>query len=175
MYVKSCQIFNSMKKELYLSLSASLKHSGLLSWVDWQKGQFTHPEQSADLPLPSVLIGLSEISWQDTTLGQQEGTMTLFIDVYMSAYGGTEAESEAQSESLQTLDILEEVTRIVQGFQSEGVQRLSRSQEHRLELPKEPNLIAYRLAFTSRVCELIQPKNITKHPLLGLDVHGEVS
>ena len=164
-----------MKKELYLALSAALKHSKSIHWVDWQKGQFTRPEQSANLPLPTVLIGLSEISWQDTTLGQQEGAMTLFVDVYMSAYGGTEAESEAQHESLQTLDTLDEVTYIVQGFQSEGVQRLSRSQEHRLDLPKEPNLIAYRLVFTSRVCELIQPKNITKHPLLGLNVHGEVS
>ena len=93
----------------------------------------------------------------------------------MPCYGGTEAEGEAQAESLETIDLLDKVAATVQGFESEGVQRLSREREQRMMQPKDPNLIVYRMTFGSRVHERLLKPNLTQHPLSSLNASGRIA
>ena len=73
----------TMKKDLYLALRTTLGQSTQLRWIDWQKGQFTQKEQTSTLPLPVALLDLRTFNWKDSVMGQQEGMLNLYVDVYM--------------------------------------------------------------------------------------------
>lgn len=181
-----------MKKKLYMALSTALKRSPHIRWVDWQKNQFTHSEQSSALPLPAVLLDLKEFNWEDGIMDQQTGTMTLAVDVYMSSAAPAEEDTETQAEAqaddspaeaqdeaenstLKALALLDEISSTLQGFQSESVQGLSRSQETRLEVATDPNLLAYRLLFRSRVHERLQKDPSIQPKTLKLNTDGQIS
>ena len=164
-----------MKKKLYLAVSNKLKQDTSLLWVAWQQGQFMRRAKQQTVPLPAALIDIEKLTWEDANMGQQEGTLTLSVEIYMSAYGAPEDTSEMHQDTLQALDLLHAVAISLQNCESEGVQGLSRTQEERLYLPEEPHLIAYKLLFQSRVQECLKDNTITKYQPSKWKVYGQIS
>ena len=179
-----------MKKDLYLALRMALSASTRIRWIDWQKGQFSNSNQSSTLPLPAVLLDLKTFEWIDGIMGQQEGSLRLYVDVYMPYYESlageeeaegsssaaeTEAGTPSQSETLELLDTLDDVYRRLQGFQFEGLQRLSRVKEERLLWKDEASILAYRLEFHSRIHEQPLERNIQSHHILNWNADGHIS
>ena len=176
-----------MKKELYIALRAALRSSTRIRWIDWQKGQFSRGAQSTSLPLPAVLLDLKTFDWIDGVMGQQEGSLRLYVDVYMPYYeplaeeessernaqsdsnAADHTETERQAETLELLNTLDEIYGRLQGFQHEGLQRLSRSKEERLLWSDEANILAYRLEFRSRLHPAPLEQHIQSHHILKLE------
>ena len=178
-----------MKKDLYVALRTALSSSTQIRWVDWQKGQFSAGAQSTTLPLPAVLIDFKTFEWVDGVMGQQEGNLRLYVDVYMPYYEPLSIEAvsdikgisttlntnaETQAQTLALLDTLDEVFHRLQGFQYEGLQGLSRVKEERILWSDEANILAYRLEFRSRIHQRLE-QNIQSHHILNWNAHGHIS
>ena len=153
-----------IKKKLYLDVSTELMDIEGVQWVDWQKGQFRSKTLRTNLPLAAVLVDISKIRWKKGILGQREGLLALNIEVYGSCAGESQAHSPTKTEALAFLDLLTRITQHVQDFSMEGLQGFSCVEEQRLHLADMPHLIAYALAFQSRVCQVHGPNFIKYKP-----------
>ena len=153
-----------IRQNIYLAIVRALKGLPALAWVDWQKDQFRQTDHFPDLPLPAALLDMPSIEWADALMQQQEGMLTLSIDLYVPTY----AAAPPSEETLVLFDLIAQTTQVVHSLSLDDLQGFSRCSESRLNPPEGHHLMAYRLSFKSRICEKLNPSTFRTHSIKNI-------
>ncbi len=118
-----------IRSEVYKGIKNRLKSElSETHFIDLQKGQIERAPQNYPIPLPACLIELKPVSWSNT-IGEQIGdaiiSLYLYIDLVTDSFDGAEAENE----TIEILDIQDDLYEIMQGYSSQYFNPLNRVSE----------------------------------------------
>ncbi len=125
------------KKDLYLAIKTAIKGKLPLAFIDLQKGQFLKPTEDIPVPLPAVLIEISDVRWKEYSTKAQEGEGQIKIDLYLANAQNTFDESEAEDDTLNMLDANNDVFTSVNGLNGIGFSYIERINEGKPKYDKE--------------------------------------
>ena len=82
---------------------------------------------------PAVLLSLAELRWKDILENTQEGTLRLYVDIYLPNMFATQltmaGKSAMASRTQQALGLLDEVVTALQGLSTDSLLGLTRTEE----------------------------------------------
>ena len=98
----------------YIIIGQAIKQAvPQIQWIDLDKGQLEDPERFNSIGVPGVLIGQSEIDWQQLGAGQQQGTGTLTVKVVLRLPTQTHLTDPLLQDSLKELELGDQINTAV--------------------------------------------------------------
>lgn len=100
--------------DIYRDVAKELREAIGAKWADLDRGQLSRPAQDYPMPLPAVLIGVSDVQWRTAT-GCQVGEAVVEIAVVADCGSDTHAGGEGETEALRLLEMQDKVYRALDG------------------------------------------------------------
>ncbi len=131
----------SVRKELYNALASKLEQVGIKT-VDLYKGQLSGANEDYPTNFPAGYISISNIKWEDMTMGAKEGNAFVKIYLFFNKGGDTFIGAADKEETLKILDTQEDVIEEIEGIEGNLFTPLSQTDEDdQTERYKRPTYI----------------------------------
>jgi hypothetical protein len=113
---------------LFNALVAKLQQLPALKWIDLDKGQIDQYELRPPISYPAVLIGIQYPRTESIGAKKQQVDALINLRLVVDYAGPTShlSPAEARAESLQYLQLAEEVFALLQGYGSDRFNKLDR-------------------------------------------------
>jgi hypothetical protein len=135
-------------KAIYTAVMSRLKSEvEELKWIDLDEGQLDRGGDRPSVAFPCALISVDLPQCVDlTTSGVQQCTALVTVRIIQNPLSRTNASApaEVRETSLQRLDLIEKVSKILHTFKSDGFSSFSRTRQSK---EARADLLAYRIEF----------------------------
>lgn len=120
------------RSDIYKALRDHAK-AGLtnLKFLDLQKGQFQDIKKNYPVPLPALLIELSDYRYSNAGEFLQKGDGIISIYLYQNNFADSFLGAERESESISLLDNFDDIYQVFEGFAIDGITPLNRVVEYK--------------------------------------------
>ena len=137
----------SLRKDLYLAVSNQLDQLKRFDWIDLYKAQLDNKNEHYPTGFPCAFISISRIQYEDMTMNAQEGRVQIDVWLFFNKGGDTFMDAADKNDSLEILDITDEVVVAIQWLQGECFTPMQQTGDEDLtEQFKRP---AFKLSFTT--------------------------
>lgn len=134
-----------------LAQLAPLLENKSINWIDWDKGQLkkTGNKDRPDVNYPCALIRIGIPTAKDVSDYIQDCTatvtVTLAFDAWSTSRTSAEASEEVREQHLEPYDVIADVYALLQGFETENFNPLSRKSQSEVTHDK---LFVYQIVFS---------------------------
>lgn len=159
-----------MRAELYKVIKDKISsEAAFVEWVDLDRGQLDNGERELALSLPSVLIGFETIPYSEqASRGEQRGTVTVSITLVQENFKDSFEGSSEVDESLELLQNVDALYRILQGHRGTFFTALTRTSVEKTQY--DQHLVIDTILFQTTVFDqTVKDRNLGK-PTLNIDV-----
>jgi hypothetical protein len=133
-----------------------------IKWTDLQKGQFKQIKENYPLPLPCVLVEIQPTKWEALQSNRQNGPTTVSLYLHLDHSADSLSGTEAEDESIELLDHMDEIFQKLTGISSNYFQRLTRIEDRIVGYGDR--MVIYRIDFQTMLYDHIEEKTIKLPP-----------
>ena len=151
------------RKDIYKALRDLAKTKlEYLKFVDLQKGQMQFPKQNYPVPLPALLIEISDVRFSNLSEFNQLGDGIISFYLYVDSGYDTFKGATREDASLDILDKFDDLYQTFEGFPVANLTPLNRSNEYKPQYGEK--FILFRVDFTTSVDDqkVIERKTVAK-------------
>lgn len=148
------------RKEIFQNVSSALGDLIIhkqVRYIGLQKGQLNNLAQSRPVPLPCVLIGIAAIDYQLMPANRAEGQAIITLDIAFENYHEQFSGSHDNEQSLEMLDLLDEIVRLMSYVRGENFTDLHLARERHLPY-SIPGIQLHQLEFSCKTYHLLKNK-----------------